>query len=226
MISTLRLQVGTVPGPDSQASNTYVNITTNSTSPTTTRVSYIAVLSDFYLQHKLFVDIVYNYVMAIALPFASLVVVVISTATTVVCLKRALAWKQSNANVSAPDKKEAAVTKMLLIVCYVYVICVTPSVTNAFVVQFVSGWLPTGRYSNTFYVYVALMHMLTALNSSVNFFIYYYRGSRFRMTLAELCGCCFVGRRKGSRDRLAESMDSVTVCTAVNSLDTDARHKG
>ncbi|XP_076448433.1 uncharacterized protein LOC143285105 [Babylonia areolata] len=148
---------------------------------------YTAVLSDFYLQNKVFVDIVYNYLLAIALPFASLVVVIFSTITTVIFLKRALSWKQKSANVM--DRKEAAVTKMLLLVCYVYVICVTPSVVNAFVVQFVEGWIPTGRYSNTFYAYVALMHLLTALNSSLNFFIYYLRGSKFRSTLNKLCSC-------------------------------------
>ncbi|XP_076448626.1 uncharacterized protein LOC143285253 [Babylonia areolata] len=164
-----------------------VGTITDSNSNTT---RYRAVFSDFYLHNKVFVDIVYNYVLAIAFPFTSLVVVVVSTITTVIFLRRALSWKRKSANVDdAVDKKEAAVTKMLLLVCYAYVIFVTPSVVNAFVVQFVNGWRPTGRYSNTFYVYVALMRLLTALNSSLNFFIYFFRGSKFRSTIRELfCG--------------------------------------
>ena len=165
-------------------------------------------LSDIIISFhtKVFVDIVYNYILAISAPFVSLVVVVVSTATTVVFLGRALAWKQSSASVSAAQRKEAVVTRMLLLVCYVYVLCVTPSVVNAFVVQFTAGWVPTGRYSNAFYAYVALMHTLTALNSSVNFFIYYSRGSKFRSTLRDL-GC----RRK--KREAAVVVDSVTAMT-------------
>ena len=159
-----------------------VDVETNAT-------MYVAVLSQFYIKNKLFVDIIYNYILAISIPFISLAVVVVSTSITVLFLRRAFAWKQTSANITASETKETVVTKMLLLVCYVYVVCVTPSVANAFVVQFFEGWLPTGRYSNTFYVYVALMHTLTALNSSVNFFIYYSRGTKFRGTLRKLC-CC------------------------------------
>ncbi|KAL8621825.1 hypothetical protein ACOMHN_016311 [Nucella lapillus] len=176
----------------------------------TNATMYAAVLSTFYLQNKVFVDVVYNYILAIALPFASLVVVVISTITTVIFLKRALSWKQKSANLTdTVDKKETAVTKMLLLVCYAYVIFVTPSVVNAFVVQFVDGWIPTGRYSNTFYVYVSLMHLLTALNSSLNFFIYYLRGSKFRSTLRQLC--CGRSERKH-----VENSNAGTVFTTEN----------
>ncbi|KAL8612504.1 hypothetical protein ACOMHN_053758 [Nucella lapillus] len=149
---------------------------------------YKAVLSDFYLQNKVFVDIVYNYILAIAIPFISLVIVVVSTIITVIFLKRALSWKQKSANLTdTVDKKETAVTKMLLLVCYAYVIFVTPSVVNAFAVQLVDGWRPAGRYYNTFDVFVALMRLFTAFNSSLNFLIYFFRGSKFRSTLCELC---------------------------------------
>nr|KAG5714132.1 hypothetical protein BaRGS_020460 [Batillaria attramentaria] len=120
--------------------------------PATNETMYIAVLSRFYIEQKVFVDLVYNYILAIAVPFTSLVVVIISTSVTVVKLRMALAWKQESQNVTGADLKEAAVTRMLLVVCYVYVICVTPSVVNAFLVQFIDGWIPTGRFKNTFYV--------------------------------------------------------------------------
>lgn len=148
---------------------------------------YYAALSPFYLENKFFVDLVYNYLLAIAVPFTSLVIVIISTFITVVKLRLSMEWRRDRANLSSVEKKENAVTRMLVIVCYVYVVCVTPSVLNAFIVQTVPDYLPTGRYSNLFYVVVAFMHLLTAINSSCTFFIYYFRGSKFRSTLQSLC---------------------------------------
>lgn len=149
---------------------------------------YFAAESPFYLTHRMFVNLVYNYLLAIFIPTTSLIVVILCTATTVVRLRLTMAWRRESIMLSTVERKEAGVTKMLIAVCYVYVICVTPSVINAFVVEFVSDWLPTGRYSNLFYVYVALMHMLSALNCSLSFFIYYARGSKFRESVHRLIG--------------------------------------
>lgn len=174
-----------------------VDVETNAT-------MYVAIFSRFYLENRLLIDIVYNYLLALSIPFISLVVVIISTSITVVYLRRAFAWKQQSANVTAADTVETVVTKMLLIVCYVYVVCVTPSVLSAFLLQFIDGWEPTGPFANTFFAYVALMHTLSALNSSSNFFIYYARGSKFRGTLRELW--C----RRGKPAAVTENATSMT----------------
>ena len=177
-----------------------VNADTNAT-------MYVAVFSQFYIENRLAIDVIYNYLLAISIPFISLVVVIISTSITVVFLKRAFAWKQTSANITAADTVEMVVTKMLLMVCYVYVVCISPSVLSAFLLQFVEGWEPTGPYANTFFAYVSLMHMLSAFNSSANFFIYYARGSKFRATLRELK--CW-GRGKPVSGSAVENATSMT----------------
>ncbi|KAL8612506.1 hypothetical protein ACOMHN_053760 [Nucella lapillus] len=132
--------------------NAKFTVTTKEDEATNTTV-YIAVLSDFYLRNKIVVDVIFYNILIITIPCCSFIVVVICTSATVFFLKRAASWKQMSANVSdAVDKKETAVTKMLLLVCYGFVFFMTPTVLNAFFVQFIPGWDPLGRYFNTFYV--------------------------------------------------------------------------
>ncbi|XP_076448625.1 uncharacterized protein LOC143285252 [Babylonia areolata] len=152
---------------------------------------YVAVLSDFYLNNQLVVNIVFYNILIITIPCCSFIIVVICTTATVIFLKRALSWKRTSANMAAEkvDKRETVLTKMLVLICYAFVFFMTPTVLNAFLVQFFPGWGPLGHLFNTFYVYVAMMHLFSAINSSLNFFIYYFCASKYRSTLRELC-CC------------------------------------
>ena len=70
--------------------------------------------------------------------------------------------------------------------CVTFTLCTIPTVTLSFVRNLVPGFLPSGRYTHTFYASNSLMHLFSSLNCSVNFVIYYVMGSRFRATLRGL----------------------------------------
>ena len=131
----------------------YVTVRVQDGSSNVTR--YVSRLGRFYLSNKVAIDVLYNYLLTIAIPAVSLLVVVITTSVTVLRLRASLAWhRHSNATVTSAEQREAAVTRMLATLCCVYVICMTPSVTAAFVRNLVPDFLPTGRYCNAFKVCV------------------------------------------------------------------------
>ncbi|XP_070181893.1 G-protein coupled receptor 183-B-like [Littorina saxatilis] len=180
----LNVKYVTVPLPPNDASS---NVT-----------RYISRLSQFYVRNPVFIDVVCNYLLAVVIPATSLVVIIITTSVTVNKLRASLAWKrqETTAVVTSGERREAAVTTMLVMVCCVYVICMTPSVTLAFVRNLITDFLPTGRYCNAFKVTTALVHTCEVVNSSTNFFIYFFRGTRYRTTLRRLCCCTKEGTTK------------------------------
>ena len=112
---------------------------------------YATRLSSFYVRNKIGMDFLYSYLLAIAVPAVSLVVVSISTSITVYKLRASLAWhRHCNASETSAERRERAVTSMLVTVCVFYVICITPSVTFIFSINLIPDFLPSGRYCNTF----------------------------------------------------------------------------
>ena len=115
------------------------------------RYMYVTHLSSFYVRNKISIDVFYNYLLAIAIPTISLIVVSITTSIIVYKLRASLAWhRHCNASETSAERRERAVTSMLVTVCVFYVICITPSVTFVFTLNLIPDFLPSGRYCNTF----------------------------------------------------------------------------
>ena len=123
------------------------DISTNDSS----RYMYATRFSSFYVRNKLAIDLLCNYLLSIAVPTISLVVVSISTSITVYKLRASLAWhRHCNASETSAERRERAVTSMLLTVCVLYVICLTPSVAYVFIINLIPDFSLSGRYCNTF----------------------------------------------------------------------------
>ncbi|XP_070208353.1 probable G-protein coupled receptor AH9.1 [Littorina saxatilis] len=160
--------------------------------PATNTTIFISRLTPFYLRHKTIIDTIYSDLLSVTVPTLSLVVVIVCTSVTVVKLKLSLQWRQkSNASstviVTSAEKREAAVTRMLVTVCCLYVICMTPSVMRTFALHRLPGFLISGYLCNTFKVTTALVHLLEVINASANFFIYLKQSSRYKATLFQMC---------------------------------------
>ena len=82
---------------------------------------------------------------------------------------------------------------MLVIVCVLYTVCLTPYVVRVIVFLVIPGFRSSGRYNNTFSVVLAMMHLLAAINAAANFLVYYGMSTRYRITMAEMMG------RKGNK---------------------------
>ena len=86
---------------------------------------------------------------------------------------------------------------------------------QALLVELLPGFLPAGRYSNSFYVLNTLTHLLGAISSSVNFFFYWALGSKYRVSLESLC------RHREHKDLNSKrhASDSGHVVTALDTVE-------
>ncbi|KAL8597029.1 hypothetical protein ACOMHN_050127 [Nucella lapillus] len=157
--------------------------------------TFIARISPFYLRHR-FLEVISLYALLITLPFLSLVVVIVCTAVIIVRLKITAAWRRETvSNMTSVEKQEVMVTRMLVTVCCVYVTCMTPTVTRAFVVFVEPEFLSTGYLCNMFKISIAVNHLLEVLNTCSNFLIYIKQSSRYRSTLSKLFHCNSSGHK-------------------------------
>ena len=104
--------------------------------------------------------------------------------------------------------REAAVTRMLVVVCVVYMVCTLPAVAHAFFRYFLSEFSSIRRLRNTFYATVSLMHLMASINASGNFLIYLSVSTKFKQTLK---GMLYRGRSGGTKDgRKMKDLDTTT----------------
>ena len=135
--------------------------------------------------------VIFDFILLFLMNIITFSVTIICTAITVRNLKIAIAWrfKTGSAANSKSQAQQTALTKMLVVVCWVYVFCSTPGCVMALVRPIKPEYKADGRYANTFALMHAVCYMLfSATNSSINFFVYYSRSPRFRTELKRLCG--------------------------------------
>ena len=86
------------------------------------------------------------------------------------------------------EASEASLTRMLFAVCVLYTVCSLPTVVRPLVTMLVYEFQPGMRYENTMFSTISLMHFMSAVNSSVNFLIYFVMSTRFRDTFRGMVG--------------------------------------
>ena len=153
--------------------------------------------SDFYLNNRELIDTFVGIVYGIGLPGVYTVSISICTIITVVKLRRMAEWREQSSSSASLSRgmsavKDATLTRMLVGTSCVFVSCITPHFLFYVIVPFVPELRLGGTYSNTFRVGIATLQMASFINSSVNFFVYYYFGTKYRQTVRGM----FCGRRK------------------------------
>ncbi|KAK7102270.1 probable G-protein coupled receptor frpr-1 [Littorina saxatilis] len=166
---------------------------------------YSIVPAAFYINNKVLVDVVGIILVAFVVPIATFVVVSITTTITVVKLRLALSWRQATSSGSAASTtnatRQTSLTRMLVLLSCVYIFFAAPLVAFTLMRLALPDYSPWGRYSNFFLATHNIGTVCSEINSSVNFFVYYTRSSRFRQVLAGLY--CW--------KRVAKSADSKTL---------------
>ena len=161
--------------------------------PNTGRITFFLTSTQFYFQHKLLYDVLENTFLMIVIPFTTFTVVAIATAITVVQLKRAIAWRHGSSSSSSSDVREVALVKMLVVVSLIYIITAAPNLALGLTKLLVPEFRHTNRYAIIFVASHFMYLVLAQANSSVNFFVYLARSSRFRQELRRLIR---LGRRQ------------------------------
>ncbi|XP_076458590.1 uncharacterized protein LOC143292290 [Babylonia areolata] len=96
--------------------------------PATNTTSTTIYTSDFYKQNKAHMDVLTFFVIALQI-FVYVIVVTATTIVTSVKLKKMAAWREKSSS-STLSSREVALTRMLIAVSILYVICSVPSIIS------------------------------------------------------------------------------------------------
>ena len=154
--------------------------------PDTGKITLFLTTTEFRSQHILLYNIVENTFLMIVIPFTTFTVVTVATAITVVQLKRAIAWRHGSSSSSSSHVREVALVKMLVVVSLIYITSSAPNVALGMTRLLVPEFVANRRYANIFLASDLSSLILGQVNSSVNFFVYLARSSRFRQELRGL----------------------------------------
>ncbi|XP_059169862.1 mu-type opioid receptor-like [Physella acuta] len=80
------------------------------------------------------------------------------------------------------ESKEARVSKMIIVIMLIFITCNIPSNVLLAIRNVVPEFQENGRLKNLFHVTHALAFLLEAVNSSANFFAYFFMSSKFYTT--------------------------------------------
>lgn len=84
---------------------------------------------------------------------------------------------------------QTVLVRMLVVVCFIYMLCTTPVVTLALTRFTVYEFRADGLHRDLFLFTHTVMSFTAMLNSSIHFFVYVTMSSRFRHELELLFMC-------------------------------------
>nr|KAG5696608.1 hypothetical protein BaRGS_034069 [Batillaria attramentaria] len=144
--------------------------------------TYQIYVTDYYLRNKEFVtklDIVfYGFLMTVGCPL----VVLITTTITTLKLRQTIAWRRQSTSTDL-SSKEVGLTKMLICLSVEFFVLSIPYIILRVAPLFIPQLSAGGDYRNTLWALLSVAELGSYVSSSVNFFVYYFAGSRFRETL-------------------------------------------
>ncbi|XP_076441549.1 uncharacterized protein LOC143280759 [Babylonia areolata] len=164
--------------------------------PRTNSTSLVLTFTEFYKENKKVVDVFSTMVYGTVLPAFFFVFIVVTTSITVLKLKSAASWRQQTSSASSQgggpgrlDSHTVALTRMLIATSVLFVVCLSPILMVEMATFLVPGLMPGGQYRNLRTIMWRVINVCRCVNSSLNFFVYCYMGSRFRHTLREILFC-------------------------------------
>ncbi|XP_076464812.1 uncharacterized protein LOC143296666 [Babylonia areolata] len=150
-------------------------------------VAKMGITGDFYKRHQELIDNLESFVFGVGLPGFVMVVVVTATRLTVVKLRQVVTWRAETSSSISP--REVALTKMLVGTSILFMACIFPVALIRFSWLFLEG-MNTGGHQNLSFFLTSLWvsETFTFINASLNIFVYYAMGSRYRETFWALLG--------------------------------------
>ena len=150
----------------------------------TGQIHWNIITTELYAENKVVFDIILVVLLPFIIPLTSFIVVSVATAITVIKLKTAAKWREELSG----SHQHAALTPVLVFLSCIYITCTAPLVAVTLVRLLIPDFSPGGRYSNICIASHMLGTVFSAVNSAVNFFVYFWMSSRYRQTLHAVCG--------------------------------------
>lgn len=142
--------------------------------------------TQLFFDNQFLFDVLQAILFDSTVPIASFLIMVVTTTMTILKLKRQMSWRhRTAAQTNNIDRHQAALTIMLVIVSIAHIVTITPFVAWQIVYFYLPDRIST--VYNTFMTYKGLTNSFPAINSSIHFWIFYFRSSRFREVLCSMC---------------------------------------
>ncbi|KAL8625225.1 hypothetical protein ACOMHN_029983 [Nucella lapillus] len=163
--------------------------------PVTDSVIMTGIGGDFYYRHKNLVDFLDVFIYGAGLPGVMTVVVTSTTIVTALKLRQAAVWRAGTSSRGGDggggdgggmSMREIALTKMLVYNSVFFIICVFPIGLFRFILLFMPEMNAGRRNHNFFVTCLWILNIISYINATFNFLIYYTMGSRYRQTLRSL----------------------------------------
>nr|KAG5687223.1 hypothetical protein BaRGS_012375 [Batillaria attramentaria] len=131
-----------------------------------------------------------NIVLSSLFNYGPITVVIVCTTVVLATIKRSARWRKMTSQ-GGDRPEEGRMTKLLMTVVAVYIICYIPRCAALIANSFAPDTFNSlgGRYGNLFYLVNALQLLLFALNSSCNFVIYMVMSRKFFNTYRRIFLC-------------------------------------
>ena len=141
-------------------------------------------INDYYFRHRTMISalngVFYGFCLAVGCP----VVVLIATSITALKLIHTVRWRSHTS--SSLSSKEIGVTKMLIALSIEFFLLSIPIISLRVSPVFEPRLTAGGDLANTFNLLLGLSELFFYMSSSVNLFVYYFTGTRFRETLRSI----------------------------------------
>ena len=182
----------------------------------TQRVSWQPYVNDYYFRNEAMINtlngVIYGFCVTVGCP----VIVLITTIITAIRLIQTVRWRSKSS--SSLSSKEIAVTKMLIALSIEFFVLSIPLIILRVFPAFEPRLSVGGDFANSFNLLVGFAEFFSNMSSSVNFFVYYFTGTRYRETLHGL----IKWKTPPNRNNNCEPGSSTTATNTLTSADQAA----
>ena len=179
----------------------------------TQRVSWQPYVNDYFFRNRVMINVLnsvfYGFILTVGCP----AIVLIATIITSVRLTKIVRWRSQTS--SSLSSKEIGVTKMLIALSIEFFVLSIPIIVLRIVPVFEPRLSAGGEFANSFNFLLGFCEFFGNTSSSVNFFVYFVTGTKYRQTLQGLM------RRKVPQTSLNQNYSGsrVTATSSITSVE-------
>ena len=170
----------------------------------TQRLSWQLYVNDYYFRNKDMLSALNGVFYGLLLTVGCPIVVLVTTTISAVKLHQIVRWRSQSS--SSMSSKEIGVTKMLIALSIEFFILSIPVIILRIVPVFEPRLSPGDQLANFFNLLVGVSEIFANISSSMNFFVYYSTGRKFRETLH-----CMIRRKTAPKRKQDSKSDSTTI---------------
>ena len=182
----------------------------------TQRISWKLSVNDYYFRNKAMISaldgLIYGGLLTVGCP----VIVMIATTITGVRLAQVVRWRSETS--SSLSSKEIDVTKMLIALSIEFFVLSVPFIVLRIVSVFEPRLRPGDVFSNAGSLFLGLSELCSYTSATVNFFVYYLTGTKYRKTLRDLS--IFCQKRPATMRTNSSETNVVSIATVSQTVAT------